>query len=185
MRANRSRIGARVRLGDRHRNPALSEASLLFIGADGAQRGVSESLARDGEREADVAPAEFHHPEDRGEVAAVAVPGRPVTGLVRGGVSPQLAGRSARTAVVHPVEDRGEHVEFLRVCVLGQVVLTGDGPKDARRDGMGLLDERAQPLGNLEIDHGVFLLGMVMREGPLRAPQSRASLCTSAPRDAL
>ena len=48
------------------------------------------------------------------------------------------AGGAVLGGVVHPVDQRGEHVELFRVGVLGLVVLAGDRPEDLGRDLVGL-----------------------------------------------
>ena len=66
------------------------------------------------------------------------------------------AGGAVLGAVVHAVDQRGEHVELLRVGVLGLVVLAGDRAEDLGRDLVGLADERLELLRCLEIDHVAF-----------------------------
>ncbi len=58
-------LGSVIAIAD----PALAELRLLLVGPHRAERGVAETLARDRQREADVAPAELHHAEDGGDVA--------------------------------------------------------------------------------------------------------------------
>ena len=48
------------------------------------------------------------------------------------------AGAADVGALVHAVDQRGEHVELLRVGVLGLVVLARDRPEDLGRDLVGL-----------------------------------------------
>ena len=64
----------------------------------------------------------------------------------------------AGTGAAHAVDDGGEQVELARVLVLGEVVLARDGAEDLLGHAAGLLDERAELAGNLEVDHGLPLL---------------------------
>ena len=70
-RADRGRVGAGARLGDRHRDPLIAVLRLLLLGADRGERGVAEALARNRQREADVAARELDHAEHGGHVRAV------------------------------------------------------------------------------------------------------------------
>src|SRR5690606_8741396 len=99
--------------------PVIAVLLLLRGGADRGERRVAEALARNGEREADVAARELDHAEHRGHVRAVARALGP--GLVL--VLRQLLRRCAASSVVDAVEQRGEEVELLRVRVLLRVVL--------------------------------------------------------------
>ena len=66
------RIGARFRLGDGHGDPAPLEArELLFVGHRG-DGGIAEPLARNGEGEPHVTPAELGEAEHGRHAAAVA-----------------------------------------------------------------------------------------------------------------
>ncbi len=60
------------------------------------------------------------------------------------------AGAAGRVGVVHAVDQRGEHVELLRVLVLGEVVLARDRPQDLLRDLVGLLLEGLELLRDFE-----------------------------------
>src|SRR5262249_23316648 len=114
-------------------------------------RRVAEPLARHREQQADVAPAELDHPEHRGEVGAVAVLSRArAVGLAAhaGG-----AGAADVRALVHAVDQRRQHVELLRVGVLGLVVLARDRPEDLGRDLVCLARQRPELLRYLEVDH--------------------------------
>src|SRR5699024_11330914 len=58
-------------LGDGHGGPDLAEALELFVGCDGGDGCVAQALVRDGQSEADVAPAGLHDVQGGGPVAAV------------------------------------------------------------------------------------------------------------------
>jgi hypothetical protein len=184
VRPYRGGVGPGVRFGDCHRDPAFAEAGLLFFRTDRAERRIAEPLPRNRQCKADVSPAELHHAEDRCEIPSVAIPRRRTGRVFGGGVSLQLARRGSRSSVVHAVEDRGEHVEFLWVRVLRQIVFARNRTKDGRRNGVSLLYERAQSLRNFEVYHQRVLLEELMPRVPLRARQSPASLGTSVPPDA-
>src|SRR5680860_403685 len=63
-------------------------------------------------------------------------------------------------ALVHPVDQRGEHVELLRVGVLGLVVAARDRSEDLGRDLVGLGGQGLELLRYLEVDHRLpFALG--------------------------
>src|SRR5262249_5221645 len=65
----------------------------------------------------------------------------------------QAARRRAGAGGVEAVEERGEQIELLRVGVLGEIVLARDRAEHVGRDQVRLLDEGAQLLRDLEIDH--------------------------------
>ena len=91
-------------------------------------------------------------PEHGRHVRAVALAPR-VRRWRRSRRTPGRAGAAEVGAVVHAVDERGEHVELLRVLVLGDVVLARDRAEDLGGDLVGLVDEAAELLGNFEIDH--------------------------------
>ena len=156
--ADRGRVRAGLGLGDRHRRPLAAVALELLLGRDRGDRRVAEALARHREQQADVAPAELDDAEHGREVGAVAV----ALVAVAVGLAAHAGGAGAADvgALVHPVDQRGEHVELLRVGVLGLVVLARDRPEDLGRDLVGLAGQRLELLRYLEIDHRLpFALG--------------------------
>src|SRR5207244_3555206 len=89
--------------------------------------------------------------EASGHVAAVAV-----AVVVRRSVLPPHSGRpgaGGAAALAQAVDGRREHVELLRVGVLGRVVLARVGAKDLDCHLVRLGDERAELLRDLEVDH--------------------------------
>ncbi len=150
--ADRGRVRARFRLGDRHRRPLAAVFLELLLARHRGDRGVAEALSGHRQQQADVAPAELDDAEHGREVGAVAV--LPVVLLA--GVAPHPGGarRAVLGGLVHAVDQRGEHVELFRVRVLGLVVLAGDRAEDLGRHLMGLAGEGLELLRCLEIDHG-------------------------------
>ena len=71
--ADRGRVRARLRLGDRHRRPLAVVALELLVVGDRRDRRVAEALARHREQQADVAPAQLDDAEHGRQVRAVAV----------------------------------------------------------------------------------------------------------------
>ena len=147
---DRRRVGARLRLGDRHRGPFALEPRLLFVIGNRRNGGVAESLPGHRQQQADIPPAHLHDRKHRSQVRAVAVPAVAVALRLAGAGRPGSAGRST---FVEPVDQRREHVELLRILVLGEVVLPRDRPQDLERHRVGLLDQRLELLRYLEIDH--------------------------------
>src|SRR5205807_4316091 len=98
------------------------------------------------------APAQLDQPEQAGHVGAIAV----CVGVRRGAVAAtDRAGARAteRSALVHAVDHGGEHVELLRIAVLGAVVLAGVLAEDLDRHLVGLAHELLELLRDLEVDH--------------------------------
>ena len=130
--ADRGRVRAGLRLGDRHRRPLAAVALELLVGRDRGDRRVAEALARHREQQADVAPAELDDAEHGREVGAVAV------ALVRRrlarGARRRRRRRRCRRPRSSPSISDGEHVELLRIGVLGLVVLARDRPEHLGRD---------------------------------------------------
>ena len=144
-RADRGRVRAGLGLGDRHRRPLAAEALQLLLVGHGGDRRLAEALAGHRQQQPDVAPAQLDQPEQAGHVAAVAVAARarrrwsaPFVGAAADRTG---AGAAERAALVHAVDQRGEHVELLRILVLGEVVLARVGPEDLGRHLVGLADE--------------------------------------------
>ncbi len=137
-----------ARLGDRHARPDPGEPLLLLGVGDRRDGGVAESLARQGQQEADVAPAHLRDAEHRGEVGAVL---HPTVGLVlapdSGGARP-VAGAGLR----EPVDHGGEEVELLGVGVLGRVVLAADRTQHVHGDLVGLVAQGDELLRVVEVD---------------------------------
>ena len=126
--ADRGRVRARLGLGDRHRGPLAAVALELLVVGDRGDRRVAEALAGHRQQQADVAPAQLHDRQRGREVARRScVPSACAVGRRRW--PPRRAGRARAAgpaALVHALDQGGEHVELLRVRVLLAVVLARD-----------------------------------------------------------
>ena len=148
-RADGGRVRAGLGLGDGHGGPlALEALELLVVGHRGDGR-VAQALAGHRQQQADVAPAQLDDAEHRGHVRAVAHGAVAVVGAA----DTRRPGAAEIGAVVHPVDERGQHVELLGVGVLLLVVLARHRSEDLGGDLMGLVDEAVELLGDFQIDH--------------------------------
>ena len=105
------------------------------------------------------------------EVGAVAVPAVAVRALA--GCTPAAPAPPMLAALVHAVDQRGEHVELLRVGVLGRSYLREIGRKTSVATWWAWLDQRLELLRYLEVDHG-FLRSRRGR-APSMTPAARRS----------
>ena len=146
-------VGAELRLGDGHGGPDLAEALELLVGGDGGDGCVAQALVRDGQGEADVAPAGLHDVQGGGHVATVLHAG--VLLLV-----PAAAGSAGHGhATISGTLDEGCHgVELDRALVLLEVVLAGDGAENLCGRLVCLVGARLQTLGKFQIKHDLFPL---------------------------
>ncbi|CAB4727648.1 unannotated protein [freshwater metagenome] len=160
------RVGAGAGLGDGHAGPDALEALELLVVGHGGDGGVAQALARHREQQTDVTPAHLGDRHHRGEVGAVLDAGVAVL-LVTADAGG--AGTLARAGLGEPVDHRGEHVELLGVLVLGEVVLAGDRSQHVHRDLVGLLGERAELLGIVEVDHRLGVPSGLGADGARRA----------------
>ena len=147
--ADRRRVRTTAGLGNRHGRPAALEAlQLLFVGHR-CDRRIAQALARHGQQQADIAPAQLHDPQQRRQVAAILV----ARSLLSRGATLARRGRAnrIRRAGVHPVQQRGEQVELLRIGVFGLVVFARDRPKIIGRHLMGLGHQATEFLWSFQI----------------------------------
>ena len=123
---------------------------LLVIGHCGNRR-IAQTLARHGQQQADIAPAQLHHTEQRCQVAAVL----DAVLLFTGGAA--LARRTGADGIgrafVHAVEQRGKQIQLLGIGVLGLVVLARDRPEIMPGHLLRLLLQAAEFLRGFQI-HG-------------------------------
>ncbi|MNF68347.1 hypothetical protein D3C84_502010 [compost metagenome] len=150
--ADGRRIRTAARLGDRHGRPGAFEARELLLVGHGGDGGIAQPLARHGQQQPDIAPAEFHHPQQRGQVAAIthALLGRR-TALAGGTGADGLRG-----AGVHPIQQGRQQVQLAWIGMFGLVVLARQGTEVLGSHLMGLITQGAEFLRNFQV-HAALL----------------------------
>ncbi|SLD30174.1 Uncharacterised protein [Mycobacteroides abscessus subsp. massiliense] len=145
------RVRAEAGLGDGHGRPDLAEAVTVFLAGDARYGGVAQALVGHREQQTDIAPAHFEGIEQGGHVGAVDV----LLSGVLFGAERLGAGEGEGAGRGDTREQRLQGLQFDGVGVLGQVVLTRDGPHQLGSALMPLLDDGLQLLGEFQIDcHG-------------------------------
>src|SRR5207249_728021 len=109
---------------------------------------VTQTLPRHRQHQADVTPAGLENREHGGHVGAVL--DGPVAAIDAADAPGTASTR--RAGIAHAVVQSRKHVEFLRILVLGEVVLARVGTEDLDRNLMCLIDDRLELRRNIQID---------------------------------
>ena len=140
--ADRRRVRAATRFGNRHGGPGAAEARQLLIVGHCGNRRVAQALARHGQQQADIAPAQLHYAEQGRHIAAVLDPFLLLAGRAtlarRGGTD------GIRRAGVHAIEQLRQQIQLLWVGVLGLVVLARKRAEIIFRHLMGLINQATE-----------------------------------------
>ena len=147
--ADRGRVRAGLRLGDRHRRPTCRRS------ARAARRSATEAIAELPRPWRGIESSRPTSPQQSSMMPSTVERLEPLrfSPSVRRLAAHAGGARGAFAALVHAVDQRGEHVQLFRVRVLGFVVLARDRPEDLGRDLVRLADQRLELLRCLEIDH--------------------------------
>ena len=138
------------RLGNCHGSPGLTESLQLLISSNSCDSCVTQTLVRQGQGQTHVTPAGLNNVEQRSHVATVFY-----TGTLLFLVIATSAGSTgeATATICHAVHHGGKGVEFLRVLVLSEIVLTGNRSEDLSGGLMRLGRARLEELRQFEVNH--------------------------------